>query len=125
MNQWFSRISQNCLILKSYFISSSAPFQRAVAHLIKIQHQVMMIGLVQTVHRHMRGFDYHREALSSPPEEVNKNTVNEDRTIQMRQKMSLYVLGNIRSFNNQGSPLMFTCVNCGHEQTHNSFLVTS
>ena len=124
MNQWFSRISQNCLILKSYFISSSMPFQGTGAHPIKIQHQVTMIGLVCTIHGHTTGFDYHREALSSPPE-VDKNMMDEDRMIQVREKRNMCVLGNIRSFNNQGSLIMFTCVNHEHEQTQNTFLVTS
>ena len=52
----------------------------AGAHLSKIQHQVM-IGLVQSIHGHMTGFNYHREASSSPPGEVDKNMVDEDRTI--------------------------------------------
>ena len=38
----------------------------------KKQHHVMMIGLVQTVHGHMTGFDYHTEALSGPPKEIDK-----------------------------------------------------
>ena len=79
---------------------------------IKKQHQ-MMIGLVQTIHGHMTMFDYHIEALSSPPEEIDKNMVDEDRTIQMREKMKMYVLSNIRSFNNQRSLIMFICIGHG------------
>ena len=71
MNRWFSRIGQNCLTLKSHFISSSIPFQGQVLALFKKQHQVM-IGLVHTIHGHVTEFDYHIEALFSPPEETDK-----------------------------------------------------
>ena len=125
MNWQFSRIGWNCLILKSYFISSSNPFWGAGACPIKIQHQVTMIVLVWTIHGHTTGFDYHREASSGPLEEAGKNMVDEDRMIQIREKMNVCVLGNIRSVNNQGNLVVFTCVNPGHGWTHNTFLVTS
>ena len=86
----------------------------------------MMICAVQTIHEHMTGFDYHVEALSSPPEEIDKNMVDEDRTIQIREKMNMHELSNIRLFNNQRRHLiLFTCINHGLEQTHNTFLITS
>ena len=78
-------------------------------HLIKKQHQVMMVGLVWTVHGYTTWFDYDIEALSGPPEEIDKNMVDEDRMILMREKMNMHVLSNIRSFNNQRSLIMFTC----------------
>ena len=84
----------------------------------------MMVGLVQTIHEHMTQLDYHIEPLSSPPEEVDKNMVDEDRMILMREKMNVCVLNNIRSFNNKGSLVMFTCTDHQIEETHNIFLVT-
>ena len=84
-----------------------------------------MVGLVQTIHGHVTWLNYHIEALSGPPEEIDKNMVDEDRTIPMRETMNMHVLSNIRSFNNQGSLIMFTCTDHQIEQTHNTFLVTS
>ena len=83
-----------------------------------------MFGLVQTIHEHTTQLDYHIEALSGPPEEADKNMVDEDRVILMREEMNICELSNIRSFNNQGS-LVFTCTNHQIEQTHKTFLVTS
>ena len=84
----------------------------------------MMVDLVQTVHGHITWLDYHIEAVSSPPEETDRNMVHEDRMILMREKMNMHVLSNIRSFNNQGSLIMYTCANHKIEWTHNTFLVT-
>ena len=70
---------------------------------------MMMVGLVWTVPEHMTWLDYHIEALSGPSEEVDKNKVDEDRMILMREKTNICVLSKIRSFNNQGSLIMFTC----------------
>ena len=44
----------------------------------------MMVGLVWTIHGHMTWLDYHIEALSGPPEEIDKNLVDGDRMILMR-----------------------------------------
>ena len=51
----------------------------------------MMVGLVRTINGHMTWFDYHIEASSSPPEEIDKNMVDEDRLILMREKMNMHV----------------------------------
>ena len=45
----------------------------------------MMVGLVQTIHEHTAWLGYHIEALSGPPEEVNKNMVAEGRMTLMRE----------------------------------------
>ena len=51
--------------------------------------------------------------------------VDEDRTIQVGEKMNMHVLNNMRLFNNQKSLIMFAYINHGHEWTQNTFLVTS
>ena len=48
-------------------------------------------------------------------EKSKKNMVDEDRMIQMGEKMSMHVLSNIRWFNNQKSLIMFTYINHGHK----------
>ena len=73
---------------------------------------------------HTTWCDYHIEDLSSPPEEIDETMVDEDRMILMRE-MNMHVLSGIRSFNNQRSPIVFTCTSHVHECTHNTFLVTS
>ena len=85
----------------------------------------MMVGLVWTIDEHMAWLDYHIDALSSPPEEVDKNIVDEDRMILMREKMNMCVFSNIISFNNQGSLIMLTCTDHQIGWTQNTFLVTS
>ena len=94
-------------------------------HSINKQHQVTMAGLVWAIHEYRIWADYHIEALSSPPKEVGKNMVDEDRMILMREKMNVHVLSNIRSFNIEGKLFMFTCTNHPVEWTQNSFMVTS
>ena len=53
-----------------------------------------MVGLVQTVHGHMTWLNYHIEASSGPSEEIDKNMVDEDRMILMREDehVCLFVL---------------------------------
>ena len=85
-----------------------------------------MVGLVQNVLGHMAWFDYYIGDLSDaskeinkdlcrPPGEIDKNMVDEDRTILMGEKMNMHVLHNIRSCNNQRSLAMFTCSSHGQE----------
>ena len=56
---------------------------------------------------------------------IDDDMVDEDRTILLREKTNMDVLGNIRLFINQRSPIMFTCAGHKHKQTHNTFLVTA
>ena len=73
----------------------------------------------------MTWLDYQIEDLSGSPEvdkkvfgpleEIDDNMVNEDRMILMREKMNMWVLGNIGSFNNQRSLMMFICSGHRHE----------
>ena len=66
-----------------------------------------------------------RVLLSGPLGEIEKDMVDEDRMIKMGEKMNMHGLNNIRWFNNQKSLVMFTYIDPGHEQTHNTFLATS
>ena len=80
----------------------------------------MMVGLEQTIQGHATWFDYHIEALSGPPEEIDKNMVDKNGMILMREKTNMYVLTNIRSFNNQGalSCLLVLIIDMNELTTH-------